>query len=670
MKIYIIILLIFHISLFAKENKILESQPEILFEYKKLSKDQTKVALQVKFNNAVLYLEQEEYVKAIKLFKQTQKLLKIPSFLNIGIAYYKLKSNNNAYLYLKKIYDVKEAASEDPYSYMSAEYYLYKITNDKKYIEDIIKIAEKKKRLTEYTKRLLVDVLIDLKQYDKALNIIKDMEYPLHLKKALLYIKIRNYEMATIQLNKALKLATNNEVENKILWIKAFTSLKANNFAVLADDFALIMKKKRIFETHLHMPIKLFFNNNIYTTKQYFNTVTKFDKNRKIDFIFYFAPYIFADNDAIKVEENKAFILKNQSENSELNQMIKYNDKFISLIKKDPIDRTTKLQKIITQNYDTQAYEYYNLGLSYAQIDDFHMAYKYFNKAYGLNKANKLYAAMTLISAKRVKFLIPKREKERIVKNILSKYGTYHYFGQYIYKIIYDKGIIPKKNKLTYKFKKSIFFRGLYFLEHINEKGILATSPLLQEFDKDPLVHMFKLIARLKGESDYQYISRIQDEIPIKYNNLFIKGSLIITRFYLDILKSMGMLHAADLDIDTDTSATYYRTKALVQLYNKKPQATIKIVEHLQDKYNLKDRYTYLLLIAALIENKELDNASVMLTIAKQDLKYDTDIEFLLGLNLLQEFKINSAMQYFKNKYNGDLIDFKLLGLDELLKEL
>ena len=126
------------IVLLSIENKTIESQPQILFEHEKLQNKQEKRELLLKFNTAVLYLEQEKYVHAIQLLKQSSKILKVPSYLNIGIAYYKLKSNNNAYLYLKKIYDFKELQYKDKYSYFSACYYLYKITNNKDYINEII----------------------------------------------------------------------------------------------------------------------------------------------------------------------------------------------------------------------------------------------------------------------------------------------------------------------------------------------------------------------------------------------------------------------------------------------------------------------------------------------------------------------------------------------------
>jgi hypothetical protein len=655
----------------SKENKIIESQPEVLFEYKELNEAQEQVGLKVKFNRAVLYLEQKEYRKAINIFKQTQKILKIPSLLNIGIAYYRLNSHNNAYLYLKKIYDLKIVAQQEPYSYMSAAYYLYKLTNDKIFIENIIKIVEKKRRLTEHTKRLVVDVYIELKQYKKALSIALDIQYPNQLKIALLYIKIKDYENAIIYLEKALKVAANDDIANKILWFKVFVNLKSNKTARLHDDIIKIQKRQKIFNTNIQMPIKLYFNKNKFMAKEYFDMVTRFNSNRKIDFIFYFAPFIFADNDAIEMEESKAFVLKDRGDLNDLDKMVDYNKKFIELIKKDPIERTNKLKEYLENRYDTHSYKYYNLALSFAQCDDFHNAHKYFKKAYSLNKGNKLFAAMTLISAKRLRLNIPKEEYKNIRSNLLSKGGSYHYFGQFIYKIIYDDKLIPKQDRLTNKFKKSIFYRGLYFLDKVDEKGIRQNEPLLQEFDKDPLVYMFKLIAREEDESDYQYIARIQDNIPVKYNTLFIRGPLVITRYYLDILKALGMLDIADLNLDTDTSATYLRTKALVQLYEDNPKATVSIIEHLQQKYKIEDRYTYLLLVAAMIDMKDFQNAYVTLAIAQRVLKNDVDINFLMGLRLLQELKINSAMKYFKNnKYDGDLIDFKLVGLDQFLKEL
>ena len=125
----IFILIFFSIKLFAK-NDIIESQPEILFKYNKLKKNQENFKLQIEFNKAILLLEKAEYTKAIKVLKETSEILKIPSFLNIGIAYYKLNQIENALLYLNNIFEYKESALSNTYEYISACYYLYQIKKD------------------------------------------------------------------------------------------------------------------------------------------------------------------------------------------------------------------------------------------------------------------------------------------------------------------------------------------------------------------------------------------------------------------------------------------------------------------------------------------------------------------------------------------------------------
>ncbi|MDZ7819068.1 MAG: hypothetical protein U5K55_10830 [Aliarcobacter sp.] len=87
------------------DTDIIESQPEIIFQFEKLKKTQENLALQVDFNKAVLHLSKNELNEAIELFKKTSTILEIPSYLNIGIAYYKLNSIDNAIVYLNKIYE-------------------------------------------------------------------------------------------------------------------------------------------------------------------------------------------------------------------------------------------------------------------------------------------------------------------------------------------------------------------------------------------------------------------------------------------------------------------------------------------------------------------------------------------------------------------------------------
>jgi len=665
----IFFILLTPLLLFSLENKTIESQPQILFEHKKLEDKQERRELLLKFNTAVLYLEQEKYLHAIQLLKQSSKILKVPSYLNIGIAYYKLKSNNNAYLYLKKIYDFKELQYKDKFSYFSAAYYLYKITNNKEYIEEITKVSDKAKRLTEHEKLLVVDTLILQKDYKKALSIAEGIKNISQLKVAMLCIKLRNYDKAKFYLEKALNTAKGDKAKNEVMWFKLYRNLKANDIVNVTEDILKIEERKKIFHTNKRLELELFFNKDKFTAKEYFDKVTNPSFDLKLDFAYYFAPFIFEDYDVMNVNETNGFIIKNKDSIHELNMMIDYNSKFLKVIKEDPIKRVQILQNMIDEKYDTKAYEYYNLGLSYAQVYDYNNAYKYFKKAYNLDHGNKLYSVMTLITTKKFNVNEDKVFLEFLEKNIMSTNGTYEYLSKYMYKVFVNSAIELDKNKLSLRQKKSIFFRALYFIDNLKDDGIMTSSPLLVEFAKDPLVHLFKLIAREENENEYIYISRIQDELPRIYNNIFLKGNLIITDYYIDVLKALGIFNRTDFNIENNKSPSYLRTKAIIQLYNGVPLETIKIIEYLHNEYNLQSIDSFYILIAALFSSGNTELAYATLT-EIEFLYKDKDAKFLSGIRLLQDMKLNSAPQYFRDTLKGKLVDIRLKNFDSFLEEL
>jgi len=664
----IVVLLLSLSTLFAVEDNI-ESQPQILFEYDNLKSEQEKRELLIKFNTAVLYLEQEKYLHAIALFKESAKLLKIPSYLNIGIAYYKLNSQKNAYLYLKKIYDFKDLQFNDKYSYFSAAYYLYKITSDKKYIDEITRVSSNAKHLTDHEKLLVIDTLILQKKYKYALNFAHEVKTISKLKLALLYIKLRDHHNAKAYLVQAYNEAKGDKSQNEVLWMELYNALKSNDLKIISEKIMAIEERKRFFHVNKELPLELFFNKEKHTPKEYYEKITNFELDRKLDFVYYFAPFIFEDNSSLGKNETKGFIIKNESGIEELNMMIQYNAKFLEVIKLDPIVRVQELQKLLESEYDTKAYKYYNLGLMYAQIYDFKNAYRYFKKAYSLEHGNKLYSSMTFLTQKRLNNIESKEFQDRLLENILSTEGEFVFFGRYLYKIFEDPGIILDKKRLGYKQEKSIFFRALYFLDKIAKNGISETEPLLVEFPKDPLVYLLNHLAKKEGENEYLYISRLQDEIPKVYNNIFLKGNPVITDFYLDALQALGLFYTTDFKVPNEESPTYLRTKALVDLYNEEGENSISLITTLQKEYGLQSTDSYYILAAAYLQTKQKELAYV--TLSEIELIYnDRDAKFLSGIRLIQDLKLNSAPQYYYHKLEGKLIDFRIVGFDDFLESL
>lgn len=663
-KIYnlLFIILILPLVSFSNEGKI-DSQPEILFKYDKLKENQEKLRLQVEFNKAILLLEKEEYKKAIETFKVTSELLKVPSFLNIGIAYYKLGQIDNALLYLNNIYDYKEAIYSETYSYISASYYLYLIKKERKYLETIVNITKKFKTLTEHSKRLVVDTFILLKDYELALKILETMEFPMNMKKALLHLKLKDYIKAERYLQRAKEESFNQSRTNLILWLMVYRDLKANDIQKLLDRLKELEKVKDTFKVNQEYPLKIFFNKAKYTPSEYLNFVTKFDKDRKIDFLFYFAPFVFSDKQEILYDISKGFIFNSEQNVESLEQMVKYNAKFIEIIQEDPIIRVNKMQSFLKE--DSNSYIYYNLALCYAQISDFHNAYKYFSKAYKLNPGNKLYSVMTLITAEKINRDI--KDKEYIVQNIKSKDGMYKYFGQTVYKEYVEPKFKVIFDPLTYN--QTIFYKALDYLDKLTLNRVTLEHPLFVEHYKDPLVYLMKSTIRREGENDYNYFARLQDKTPLNINNNFLEGPLVITKYYIDLLKAIGLFHKADLSLSGEESPSYLRTKALRELHNSKPKESLQILYSLQKKYKLEDKYTMYLIVASQLEDDKYNEALLQISLIKAILK-DPGADFLTGVQLVQDLKLNSASQYFIEPYKDSLIDFKLLNFDSLLESM
>lgn len=659
-KVFLILLLLTNISY---SDDIIESQPEILFKFENLKKTHENLALQVEFNKAVLHLNRNEYEKAIELFLKTSKILQIPSFLNIGIAYYKMNSIDNAIIYLNKIYENENIAQRDSFSYMSACFYLYKITKDNKYLDTIVRVARKDKNISNHSKRMLADTYVILKDYEASLEVLNQINFNVALKKALLNIKIKNYERAAVELNKAKDETQNPNTLDKILWIEAFNFLKLNKLDDLKETLDLIHKKRLTFKANLELPLELYFNQNKFTSKEYLSSVLEFDEHRKYDFLFYFAPFVFSDSQEIIYDSVKGFIY-NQSENIvSLDSMLDYNSKFLDLVKDDPIIRVQKLKEILKT--DTKSYIYYNLALSYAQIDDFHNAFTYFEKAYKLNPGNKLYLSLYLVSANIIGKGI--KDKDYLENSMKSNSGLYVYFGKEIYRSFLNKeySFINKPEN----FENTIFYQALDFLEAMKEKKKLINHPLLQEYIKDPFTLLIRLVQRKDKESDFEYYARMQDTIPLTLNNYFLEGPLVVTKYYIDILKSLGIFYKADLKIIGSKSPSYLRLKAIRDLHYNLPNETIKTLEYLQKEYELEDKYSMYLIVAALLEAGRYNDASIQISLIKSLLN-DKDADFLTAVQLIQDLNIFSAKQFLKEPYKDSLIDFKLVGFDEFMESL
>ncbi len=379
---------------------------------------------------------------------------------------------------------------------------------------------------------------------------------------------------------------------------------------------------------------------------------------------FYFAPFVFSDNQEIIYDSVKGFIIDSNTNIKSLEDMMAYNAQFIKIIKKDPITRAKELKDLI-KNEDSKSYVYYNLALSLAQIYDYYNAYEYFLKAYNLNPGNKLYAAMTLISAKRINKTVP--NKEYIEKSMNTSFGLYNYFGKTLYNLFVENRISVIEEPKEYK--NTILYSAIEIFLKLKDKDKLKENEnIFLKYDKDPLVYLMHKVVKKPQESKYSYVSRLQDTIPLSINNNFLEGSAVITEFYIDILKGLGIFDKANFNMK-DSSPSYLRTVAIKLIHDNEAKKAVEILESLRKKYDLEDRYSLYLTVAAYLEQGKYNDALLEIALIKA-LIDDTNATFLNGVELIQDLKINSAIQSFNYPYDDTFIDFELENFDKFLESL
>ncbi|MDX4059607.1 hypothetical protein Q6A89_03670 [Aliarcobacter skirrowii] len=666
-KIFLTILLISNI-LYA--NDILKSQPQIIFELDKL--DELEVSNE--FNKAVLLFNKQRYKEAYDIFEKTKVVYEIPSLLNMAIILLKDNKKEEAITLFSEIYSKKSNLLNEPYAFIASCYYLFTLTSDDKYMIDLVTIFQNSDKLKNQSEIILniKDIILEelanrylmVKDYDNALGALNAMSYSLDLKKALVYIKQNNLLRADIILKKLIDTQKDQNRLDEIYWFSVFVNLKLNKLDVVKEILEKINKRGSDYKVHINLPFEIYFNKDLYSSSDYLKSILKFDEERKLDYLYYFAPFVFSDSKELMYDTVKGMVSKDKSSLESLEAMFNYNINFIKAIRNDPFVRINQLKNELNEN--SKAYNYYNLALAFAQIKDLSNAYKYFEKAYKLSPGNKLYAVMYLITSNKVSKSMDDKQKELIKERIKSSDGLYNYFAKELYSIYVD---ISFENKEEPYLQTTLFFKALDFLKKLENNEYVAEHPLLIDWEKDSFIYLLKLVQQTKNEDDYKYFSRMQDTIPLKYNNNFLNSSLITSLYYIDILKALGIFSRADFYIPKESSPLYLLTDAYSSLYLGKANESINILNRLKNEFNIENRFTMYLLVASYLEAKRREEASIQITLIKAFYN-DTDTDFLTAIQLIQTLNINAAIQFLNKAYDNQFISFDIIGFDEFMLSL
>jgi hypothetical protein len=273
-----------------------------------------------------------------------------------------------------------------------------------------------------------------------------------------------------------------------------------------------------------------------------------------------------------------------------------------------------------------------------------------------------------VLSARRSNIKINDKDMEFVKSSMKNPKGDFNFIGKYTYQTMINTTFDIKTADDEID-KSSLLFKALSYIIKKRENRITIYEPLfLQKDSRDPLIYLLKTLVRDKEKEEFEYIAKVQNTIPTKLNNVYLSGALVITDMYIKILHAFGMYDNSVLTT-TETTPTYLRTKAYQELYSGRSQHAIDILEDLQSRYELEDKNSLYLQVAAFLELKQYNDASITIELIKAILS-DNDSKFLTAILLLQDRKFINASKNFIEPYNDNIIDFKMHNLDKFLLSL
>jgi hypothetical protein len=625
----------------------------------KLTHTQDKLEQSLWFNKGVLELKNKNYKEAIYIFNQTKKVNKLPSLLNIAIARLNQKKESLAYKLFLEL-SKPSIKDQDLYVYLSANMYIYKITKDKKYLNIILNEYEFIFDSSDRERIVLVDTLIELGDYKKAEYIIDRNEDINFYKKAILALVNNNFDDAIFYLNETLAITYDKNRKLEIRWFLTYIDLKLNNISDIESDIDHIQRLKIDRYINDKYPLNLFVNTNKFDMYYYLKQITKLDLKTKIDLLFYFTSYKFSDEAQIQYSITDSFFLLKKEMINNLTNMTQYNKLLLKLVQGDPYMMRYGLENF---KYDEKkSYMYFNLALSHARIGEYKDAMQQFQIALNLNPGNRLYALYVLLSAKQINKTLRSHKALKVQLN--QSYGENARKAKILNKLLLTK------SDLTHTDFDGIaddrigeYIEYLYCIDTKDD----CRDLLFFENRSDPIKDMLYLSLN-NNQSQYKFISNIQDNIKIS-DKIYLQPTLI-SDMYIKYLKSVGLQSRINNIKSTRYTPLAVKLNTIIDIYNNSTLNNLSEYINVSEKYNMHGKDELFLQASALLLTNNNDEDAYIVFSYMNTIYKDNESSFLIGLRYLKANQFEKALEYLDVPFNHEYIDFRIEGLDKLLKEI
>ncbi|PAF48717.1 hypothetical protein BKH41_05480 [Helicobacter sp. 12S02232-10] len=641
-------------------------------------------------NLGVIKLKEKNYADSIASFDNS-----ISSGENISVsaidamvsAYY-LKRIDLYNYYLKLVNShISDSDHEPFYSYLYglAQYY------NGYYFEALSPLLNpNSESFKEQNHRLASKIFLVFNDDYNALAHLQEIAAPKDYKSlGLLYARVGEYGKAKSYLYKYLN-ANSDDLE-ALLAIQII-DLKLGNFAAAASALESIASNKDVAKKAMETyPIKVILNPSLFDVnlaqEEFWHRSFEIQEKIPYKIIFYYAPFrVFDVQEALKmireggvfsdirnIEEAKNTLVRGGT----ISTINKNIAKALIELNKNNIRDALKYLKISAKSNPNHAVLHYNIGLIYAQMEDFQNAYNHFLRAYHLNSYDITSGLFAIIAGDfiyqdttRIMHQISQDFESIPFKSQTQKKFLSSFIGYLNNNIDDDMDWIEQAQK---KFPIYYALKAAYGIRNKNKTALLETfSKLKSIYPKD-------VVSNVLYELAHSYDTNLK-QVALKLHNLFLSDKLDLSsvyygpaftrELYVYIGFITGSLENQERDLEqklisqTDTPNGILQTMALINIYQHKFEKAYTLYNTLIENLKENDAQTKFFAAVSAIGANHPENAVLLLQLAKMDSPTNYESRYALGL-LYQEignFKAAAAHYNYISvaNFKSEFFDFDI----------
>ncbi|EHY1198437.1 tetratricopeptide repeat protein [Campylobacter coli] len=629
------------------------------------------------YNLGVSQMNEGKFDEAFDSFKKAIANGENQSVAAINAAVCALKLNDKEkfkyYIDLAQVYLPKEGKSK------LYDYYLALINYYKGYYPEALQMLQRvnSEPYTDVAKYLSAKIYAKMDFDAKSvqqLNTQGSFEPSLSL--GLLYARMGEYDKAKIALNTAMKIERDF---NQSLSALTLVDIKTGDFQDmllrLQDTYRNDEDKYKILDRY---KIKVRLNKELFNIaiaqRNFSNDILKKQKDQ-FDLLFYFAPYQVFDSKQASLYIKKANITNFVDDSSDgqsylaRSQALSSTNVKISNIINDALNQKLRLAnkefQALLEDYPEHSILQYNLALTYAQMQNYELAYKHFSSSYHLNPKNYLAGAFAMFCGK-----LSDNDTTKLYHEILDNIAADSNFkanmqknmlflanGDYISMLHYldENG---QKTPLNLIFETIIAKNN-----NLNNQVDVRIAKLRSELPQDIVANILYFNSLNSNLNIKEYAQNAQihfKNLQVDYRSVF-GGSNIARELYVNLMHIAGLLNLERQKFKTLINTSKVKDEGMIQtlayldIFAQQYEESYALYNTLIDEYGAKDSRTLFLASVAAVGANNPNSAIALLQLSKLTDKNNKESKVALGLLYQEVGNYEAAMTQYRTLPN----DFK-----------